>query len=284
MAKNSEINLMIILLGSLCLLIITEAYYEELNVKIKNGDEIIELKWKRTGEYLVNKNVPIWLAKKDAKPILAPRIMSGMGDIIIYQDVEKSSAVIYMLKFKVFYGIIDTRFYIERLPFDERLGPNIYHEVGNDYIFSYDEKDKNNDGNQKDSDFNDITKLIQDDTNAINPIRNSADEKEDEIEGGNKYQDKFQIHEYYDDILAKLAEDEKNTNNPMTDSVNQGEKEKQAHYDDILSELTQDELNLINSIIDSAGIPSTSGLSLDHDNGQDTSAHVSQIESITSPQ
>ncbi|KAK0079703.1 hypothetical protein PV325_000907 [Microctonus aethiopoides] len=284
MAKNSEINLMIILLGSLCLLIITEAYYEELDVKIKNGDEIIELKWKRTGEYLLNTNVPIWLAKKDAEPILAPRIMSGMGDIITYQDVEKSSAVIYMLKFKVFYGIIDTRFYIERLPFDERLGPNIYHEVGNDYIFSYDEKDKNNDGNQKESDFNDITKLIQDDTNAINPIRNSANEKEDEIEGGNNYQDRFQIHEYYDDILAKLTEDEKNTNNPMTDSVNLDEKEKQAHHDDILSELTQDELNLINSIIDSADIPSTSGLSLDHDNGQDTSAHVSQIESITSPQ
>ncbi|KAK0070961.1 hypothetical protein PV326_001859, partial [Microctonus aethiopoides] len=261
-------------------------HYEVLNVKIKNGDEIIELKWKRTGEYLVNKNVPIWLAKKDAKPVLAPRIMPGMGDIITYQDVEKSSAVIYMLKFKVFYGIIDTRFYIERLPFDERLGPNIYHEVENGYIFSYDKKDNNNDGNQKESDFNDITKLIQDDKPAINSIRNSANEKEDKIEG-NYYQDKFQIQEYYDDILAKLTEHEKNTNNVMTDSINQDEKEKQAHHDDISSELILDELNLISSIIDSADIPSTSGLSLkhmiqhdvDHDTPS-TSAHVSQIEPI----
>ncbi|KAK0073366.1 hypothetical protein PV326_013495, partial [Microctonus aethiopoides] len=265
-------------------------HYEVLNVKIKNGDEIIKLKWKRTGEYLVNKNVPIWLAKKHTQPVLAPRIMDGMGEIITYHDVEKSSAVIYMSKFKVFYGNIDTRFYIIRLPFDELFGPNIYYEVGNGYIFSYDKKKKeNNDVNRdiraalfeddsknaeddlKKNDENHeneneivdanelvhyddiITELNQDDINTMNSILNSANEEDDEIAHGDNYQDKSQIQENYDDILAKLTEDEENANNPVT-NVNQDDIVKNTHDNDILAEVTPDELNLINSIIDSAAL------------------------------
>ncbi|KAK0183275.1 hypothetical protein PV327_001332 [Microctonus hyperodae] len=320
MAKNSEMNLIIILSGLFCFFIITEARYKVLNVQIKNGDEIIELKWKRTEQYLVNENLPVWLAKKDTQPIVY-----GMGRIIAYQDIEKSSAVIYMSKFKVFYGIIDTRFYIARLPFDELLGPNIYHDVKDGYIFSYDEKNnENSDVNQKynnilidlfrvdnekvEDDFKDsvendnldetldyddiISQLNQDDVNAIKLVLNSDNEEDNIIVHGEDNHHECQVEDYYDDILAKLTEHEENTKNPMTDvDQNREEEEEEQGYDDILSNFNEDELNLINSIIDSSNIPSTSGLSsqhmIQHDVGHDTpstSVHVSQIESITQPQ
>ncbi|KAK0165294.1 hypothetical protein PV328_003821 [Microctonus aethiopoides] len=231
MAKNSEINLMIILLGSLCLLIITEAHYEVLNVKIKNGDEIIKLKWKRTGEYLVNKNVPIWLAKKHTQPVLAP------------------------------------------------LKKNEYNDVNRDIRAAQFEDDSKNGNNNGKNAEDDLKKNDENDENE-NEI------EDDEIAHGDNYQDKSQIQEYNDDILAKLNEDEENANNPMT-NVNQDDIVKNAHDNDILAELTPDELYLINSIIDSADIPSISGLSsehmIQHDVSHDTvstAAHVSQIEPI----
>ncbi|KAK0171921.1 hypothetical protein PV328_005309 [Microctonus aethiopoides] len=123
-------------------------YYETLMVKIHNRGEIIELKLKRTEQYLASKNLPVWSAWKNEDPQLIPDVMNEVGDFIMYHDIEHSAAVVYFAKSDAIFGVIDTRFYINGLPLSE-LGPNIYHEVGGDYV-----KDRNvNDNSETFHDF-----------------------------------------------------------------------------------------------------------------------------------
>ncbi|KAK0084422.1 hypothetical protein PV325_007067, partial [Microctonus aethiopoides] len=110
--------------------------------------EIIELKLKRTEQYLASKNLPVWSAWKNEDPQLIPDVMNEVGDFIMYHDIEHSAAVVYFAKSDAIFGVIDTRFYINGLPLSE-LGPNIHHEVGGDYV-----KDRNvNDNSETFHDF-----------------------------------------------------------------------------------------------------------------------------------
>ncbi|KAK0180137.1 hypothetical protein PV327_005809 [Microctonus hyperodae] len=103
-------------------------------MKIRNnGGELIELNLKRTEQYLVNKNLPVWSIWKHTNPQLIPEVMDEVGDFVMYHDIEHFAAVVYFAKSDAIFGVIDTRFYINGLPLSQ-LGPNMYHEVGGDYV------------------------------------------------------------------------------------------------------------------------------------------------------
>ncbi|KAK0076055.1 hypothetical protein PV326_011111, partial [Microctonus aethiopoides] len=237
-------------------------HHEELKAQIKNGDEIIELNWKRTEQHLVNSNLPIWFAKKNNRPVLEPLIMQDMGEIVTYQDVEKSSAVVYVSKDKLFYGIIDTRFYITRLPFDERLGPNLYIEVGKGHVFTYNDNENENEYNNDSENKNNAENVNENKNNIENEEYHddiTAEFTEDEmgliyslLDSVNEKENREHSYENHDEFLSETVAANKinDYENFITNSNDKNEDDYQKYYDDILAELTGDEINAMKSVLD----------------------------------
>ncbi|KAK0168510.1 hypothetical protein PV327_002301 [Microctonus hyperodae] len=98
---------------------------EILETTIKDGENEIHLKWRKTNQLLANINLPVWTAnlspgdssvKHELKPTL---VKEEIGEFVMYHDLEHSSAVVYFKKQNVLHGIIDARYAINGLPYTE---------------------------------------------------------------------------------------------------------------------------------------------------------------------
>ncbi|KAK0180216.1 hypothetical protein PV327_005882 [Microctonus hyperodae] len=98
---------------------------------IKDGETEIHLNLIKTKQLLANEHLPVWIAK--ARKQLSCRYDSGtvqhelqknfvrenIGNFILYHDIEKSSAIVYYENTKTLHGMIDTRYFISKMPVNE---------------------------------------------------------------------------------------------------------------------------------------------------------------------
>ncbi|KAK0180126.1 hypothetical protein PV327_005798 [Microctonus hyperodae] len=103
----------------------------------ENGNKVI-LNWQKTEQLLVNKYMPLWIARYvqtvDAvhHELIENFIPENMGNLILYRDLAKSSAVVYTEYTNSIHGEIGEDYIIDSLPLKELNREHLI--VGSQYI------------------------------------------------------------------------------------------------------------------------------------------------------
>ncbi|KAK0087462.1 hypothetical protein PV326_005186 [Microctonus aethiopoides] len=81
-------------------------------VIIEHGKPIIRLRWVKTDQLLANKNLPVWGAKSANIYEEKKQASDILDSFVMYQDVEQTSAIIYVKDKQVIFGFVDVIYYI----------------------------------------------------------------------------------------------------------------------------------------------------------------------------